>query len=218
MWLYASSRDQEILDNVPVPVHICLAPGQADHYDLEITGPSQVTVSFTGPPSPSGSCAAFYSAAKCRSKSHSPCPRSVSKRAVTWTPYSSLPGRPDTARRDAGRRRGAEPHSGDVAARGPAPLAGAAELRREDRIAQITLEPPTVLVRGPQEVLDRARSLATDMFPLPAQPRSRSGRDRRERRRHPGYGDWKGPTHPCKPGRRSSALTLQAAAKTLRPE
>src|SRR5436305_6712785 len=50
VWLYARSRDQEILDNVPIPVKLSLAAGQADQYDLEVTGPPQVPVSFSGPP------------------------------------------------------------------------------------------------------------------------------------------------------------------------
>jgi hypothetical protein len=51
VWLYARSRDQDILDNVPVPVDISLSPGQEDQYELEVTGPSQILASFTGPPS-----------------------------------------------------------------------------------------------------------------------------------------------------------------------
>src|SRR6202795_4551677 len=51
VWLYARSRDQEMLDNVPIPVQIVLAPSQAEHYDLEITGPAQIMASFSGPPS-----------------------------------------------------------------------------------------------------------------------------------------------------------------------
>src|SRR5438477_7613326 len=51
VWLYVRSRDQEMLDNVPVPVQITLASGLEEHYELEINGPSQVPVSFTGPPS-----------------------------------------------------------------------------------------------------------------------------------------------------------------------
>src|SRR5262245_46857850 len=51
VWLYARSRDQESLDNMAIPVHIQVAPGQSEHYDLEVTGPSQVMVSFSGPPS-----------------------------------------------------------------------------------------------------------------------------------------------------------------------
>src|SRR5947209_20023483 len=49
-WLYARSRDQEILDNVPIPVQLSLAPAQAEHYTLEVGGSEQVLVSFTGPP------------------------------------------------------------------------------------------------------------------------------------------------------------------------
>src|SRR6185437_7460487 len=50
VWLYARSRDQEVLDNVPLPVQVAGAPGQADNYSLELTGPSHVMVSFSGPP------------------------------------------------------------------------------------------------------------------------------------------------------------------------
>src|SRR5262245_22642530 len=51
VWLYARSRDQEMLDNVPIPVTVLLSPNQADQYDLEVTGPAQVIASFSGPPS-----------------------------------------------------------------------------------------------------------------------------------------------------------------------
>src|SRR5437764_2591432 len=51
VWLYMRSRDQEILDNVPVPVQVTLAPSQQEQYDLEITGPNQIPISFTGAPS-----------------------------------------------------------------------------------------------------------------------------------------------------------------------
>src|SRR2546421_153848 len=50
IWLYARSRDQEILDNVPIPVQVSVAGGQADTYSLELTGASQVMVSFSGSP------------------------------------------------------------------------------------------------------------------------------------------------------------------------
>src|SRR5262249_58606822 len=49
-WLYIRSRELEVLDSVPVPVQITLAPGQADRYDVEVTGPSEIPVTFTGPP------------------------------------------------------------------------------------------------------------------------------------------------------------------------
>src|SRR5438067_6185781 len=50
IWLYARSRDQEMLDNVPIPVQIALVPQQAEMYSLEPAGPFQVPASFTGPP------------------------------------------------------------------------------------------------------------------------------------------------------------------------
>src|SRR5947208_1796491 len=49
VWLYARSRDQEILDNVTLPVQLSLAPADADHYSLEVNGPGQAVVSFSGP-------------------------------------------------------------------------------------------------------------------------------------------------------------------------
>ena len=49
VWLYARSRDQEILDNVSLPVQISLAQADADHYSLEVNGPALAVVSFSGP-------------------------------------------------------------------------------------------------------------------------------------------------------------------------
>ena len=51
VWLYARSRDQDTLDDMPIPVQITLAPGTLGNYELEIDGSSRVPVSFTGPPS-----------------------------------------------------------------------------------------------------------------------------------------------------------------------
>src|SRR5262245_7558594 len=50
-WLYTRSRDQEILDQVPIPVQIQLAPAFASNFDLETGGTGRVAVSFAGPPS-----------------------------------------------------------------------------------------------------------------------------------------------------------------------
>ena len=51
VWLYARSRGMETLDGIPIPVRITLESDQANDYELEITGPSQVTASFMGTPS-----------------------------------------------------------------------------------------------------------------------------------------------------------------------
>src|SRR5262245_11030844 len=50
VWLYARSRDQEILDHVPIPVRITLSTKQGGQYTLETVGSSQVLATFTGPP------------------------------------------------------------------------------------------------------------------------------------------------------------------------
>lgn len=50
IWLYVRSREHEVLDNVTLPVEVTLAPAMVDTFALELTGPSQVTLSFSGPP------------------------------------------------------------------------------------------------------------------------------------------------------------------------
>src|SRR6516162_8525143 len=50
VWLYARSRDQEILDNVPIPVQVSLTGAQAELYSLDTPGAAEVLVTFAGPP------------------------------------------------------------------------------------------------------------------------------------------------------------------------
>lgn len=50
VWLYARSREQELLDNVTVPVEVNVNHRLAEHYSLELTGPASITLSFSGPP------------------------------------------------------------------------------------------------------------------------------------------------------------------------
>src|SRR5439155_10758485 len=45
----------------------------------------------------------------------------------------------------------------------------------EERLAQVTVEPATVLVRGPQEVLDRARAIATQPLAVPVRAEAATG-------------------------------------------
>ncbi len=48
VWLYARSRSQEMLDSIPISVRIVLDAEQANDYEMEITGSSQIPVSFVG--------------------------------------------------------------------------------------------------------------------------------------------------------------------------
>lgn len=51
VWMYTRSRDQEQIDNWPVPVELEVNPEQAANYENGTRGPHEVKVSFIGPPS-----------------------------------------------------------------------------------------------------------------------------------------------------------------------
>ncbi len=168
VWLYLRSRDQEMIDNVPVPVQIVLAPGQSEHFDLEITGPSQVPVSFSGPPS------------RIREVRNLLRTGDLWVEAVLTVPEDRLKeGRyTDTVRIEAGD---IHPPPGVTAlvvqGRNRIPvichrlverrLPVRFELVGEAPLAKVTLEPENVLVNGPQDILDRAHTIPTQPYALP---------------------------------------------------
>jgi hypothetical protein len=168
-WLYMRSRDQEMLDNITIPVDISLAPGQADHYDLETTGPSQVPVSFAGPPSRIRELRSLLQRGELRVN------------FVLAVPGDRLEESrfSDTVRIDADD---VHPPPGITTVvqegrnRIPITLRHLIERRLPVRfdspvgqhIVQADLEPASVLVRGPQEVLDRVRAISTQPCPVPA--------------------------------------------------
>jgi hypothetical protein len=167
VWMYARSRDQEMLDNVPVPVEISLAPGQAEQYDLEATGPCQVLASFTGPPSRLRELRGWLHRGELR----------VQKSLAVPEACQNEPRYSDTVRIDASDL---HPPPGvrimvlEERNRIPVTLRKLVERRlpvrldhaSEERVGQVTLEPAAVLVRGPQEVLDRIRFIPTQPFTL----------------------------------------------------
>jgi len=171
IWLYARSRDPEMLDNVPIPVHITLAAGQTEHYSLEVTGPSQVPVSFSGPPARIRQLRSMLQ----RGELQVHVTLTVPEDRLNESRYL------DTVYIDAGD---IQTPSGVTAVvsegrnRIPVTLHRLVERRLpvrfehspEDRISQVTLEPATVLVRGPEEWLDRLRTLSTQPYVLPVRP------------------------------------------------
>lgn len=176
IWLYARSRDQEMLDNVPIPVSIALAPHQAEQYLLEVSGPSQIPVSFSGPP---GRIRELRSMLQ-RGELHVGITLTVPEDLQNESRYL------DTVRIDADQVHG-PPGVTAVVGQGrnriPVTLHRLVERRLpvrlehspEDRIGQVTLEPATVLVRGPEETLDHLRAVATQPYVLP--PRSEGQQD-----------------------------------------
>jgi hypothetical protein len=168
VWLYARSRDQETLDNVSVPVQVSVAPAQADHYSLEMTGPNHVLVSFTGPPTRIRELQGLLQ-------------HNELQVALTVTV-------PDEHLQEARYSEMLHIDSADVlvpAGVVPVIVEGrnriAVTLHRlverrlpvrfdsvsEEPVGPVIIEPATVLVRGPQDVLDRARAIPTQPSEVP---------------------------------------------------
>lgn len=169
VWLYARSRDQEVLDNVPVPVQVTMAPDQAEHYRLELNGPNHVMVSFTGSPLHIRELQSMLQ----HNELQIPLTFSVPAEHLHESRYSDSllvesgdihtpPG--VTAVLVEGRNRIALTVRRMVERRLPVRF----ETFNDEAAGQVVIEPATVLVRGPQEVLERARAIATQPSELPA--------------------------------------------------
>lgn len=165
VWLYARSRDQEMLDNVPVPVTIVLASAQADQYDLEVSNSAVVSASFSGPPSRIRELRGLLQRGELRVTK----PLTVPDDRVGETRYL------DTVRIDAADLHpppGVHSIVSEDRNRIPVTLRRIVERRLpvrldyspDEPVAQIALEPASVLVRGPQEILDRVRALPTGPY------------------------------------------------------
>ncbi len=175
-WLYTRGRDQEILDQVPIPVQIQLADAFAGNYDLETGGSGRVAVSFTGPPS---------RIRELRRKLQ----RGLVQVSVKLTV-------PDELQNESSYRDSVRIAATDVPVP-PGVLAVVADegtvipytVRRlverllpvrldyagESRLREVKLEPPTVVVRGPKDILDRLWSISTQPYALASAPDPSAG-------------------------------------------
>jgi hypothetical protein len=172
VWLYARSRDQEILDNVPVPVRIELAASQADNYSLELNGAAQVTASFSGPPLRIRELRGVLQ----RGELTVDVTLTVPDERLNESRYS------DTIVVEASDLH-APPGVTAIMVEGrnriPVTLHRLAERAlpvrfqhadEDEAAGPVLIDPPTVLVRGPKEVLDRTRVISTQASGLPARP------------------------------------------------
>lgn len=168
-WLYARHRQVETLDNVPIPVQVKLPERDAEQFDLEITGPSQVVASFHGPLSRlrelrdqlgRGDLTARVSLTV------APAWRGVSRVhdtvRVSTSDLHIPPGLRATLME--GQNRVPVTLRKIVERRLPVRLDHALH----DRLMNCQIEPATVLVRGPQDVLDRVQAIPTRPYTLPA--------------------------------------------------
>jgi len=168
VWLYARSRNVDTLDSVPIPVQITLAADQATDYEMEMTGASQVPVSFMGTPSRLRGLRSLLHQGDLQA--------SVTLRI------------PDDRLNDSRYVQDVRIDESNIQApHGVTPLMLEGRnhvqvcLRRlverrlpvhfspvpEDFAGQVVIEPSSVLVRGPKEILDRTRVISTQPFNLP---------------------------------------------------
>ena len=168
VWLYARSRDQEILDNMPIPVRITLPDDLAKQYHLELTGPSQVMASFSGAPLRIRELRGILQ----RNELSVDVTLTIPDERLNESRYSDtviiessdihappgvtplvLQGRnriPVTVHRVIER-----------------PLPVRFEHAPGEPNIPVLIDPPTVLVRGPQEVLDKLRAVLTQLSETP---------------------------------------------------
>lgn len=165
-WLYVRSRDQETLDNVPVPVRVSVA--QPEQYELDVPDPCHIVASFSGPPS------------RIREL------RGMLHRGEMLVEITLTVG-PDTLQTESPYLETVVVNSSDlhppqgitsmvVEGRNRIPVTLHRLVQRtlpvrfshllDDRVAGVVIDPPTVQVRGPREVLDRARDIATQPYAL----------------------------------------------------
>jgi hypothetical protein len=178
VWMYARSRDQDMLDNVAIPVQITLGPGLVDQYDLDVPDPCQVFASFSGPPS---------RIRELRSLIH----HGEMRVEITLTVPENLQHESryvDTVRVDASDIRAPQGVTAVVVeGRNRIPVTLYRLVERslpvrfncalEDRLGPLTVEPAAVTVRGPQEILDRTRAIPTQPYSLPAGNDATPGQD-----------------------------------------
>jgi hypothetical protein len=169
VWMYARSRDQETLDNVAVPVQVAVAPSQAHHYSLEVNGPSRVLVSFTGPPGRIRELQGLLQHNELQvsltvtvPEEHLKDIRYSETLVVDSTDIHTPPGVTAALVEDRDRV------SVTLRRLGERRLPVRFESVSEEPVGPVIIEPPTVLVRGPQEVLDRVGSIPTQPSEFPA--------------------------------------------------
>jgi hypothetical protein len=172
IWLYARTRDQDTIDHVPIPVEVALAPGSTGEYDLEVGGTGRVSVSFNGPLSRLREVRTLLQHDALRVAIQLSVPRehhheSTYRETVRVQP-ADVPVPPGvTAVVVEGQNRLPVVVRRLVERRLPVRL----DYFGDEPAGQVKIEPATVLVRGPQDILERARVIPTQ----PVSPAAANG-------------------------------------------
>jgi hypothetical protein len=173
VWLYFRTRDRDSLDHVPVPVQITLAPPFADLYEIDVTGTPQVVVSFVGPPSGIRELHRMLRRGEVRVTIPLTVPldrlQESRYRETVRVQAADIPVPP-----------GVVPLVAEGVNRIPVTLRRLVEVplpvhlnAPDERMRLARVEPDTILVRGPKEILERTRCIPT----LPLSPAALGGSD-----------------------------------------
>jgi hypothetical protein len=171
VWLYIRTRHQESLDHVPIPVQISLAPVFADKYDLEIEGSRHINVSFIGPPSRIHELRGMLGRGEVRVNIPVVVPPShwheSRYRESVHIHAGDVPAPPGVAVQISG---GGNRIPITIRKLGEQQLAVRLDHSADERISQIEIKPQSVLVKGPQEILEHTVSVPTIRYHLPSFP------------------------------------------------
>ncbi len=171
VWLYARSRDQEILDNMPIPVHITLPDDLAKQYvPRSRPAPAQVmVVLFTGSPLRIRELRGILQ----RNELAVDVTLTIPEERLNESRYSdTVVIESSDIHAPAGLAplvlEGRQPYPWSRVHRVvERPLPVRFEHAADEPNVAVVIDPPTVLVRGPQEVLDKLRSVPTQLSETP---------------------------------------------------
>jgi hypothetical protein len=170
IWLYFRSRDQEVLDD-SIPVQLQVASAQEQDYQVAHNA-HPLKVSFTGPPS---------RIKEVRSKLHQEAlfvKRIISvpeehrndakyEETLRFEPAEVQGQLPPGVHVDIAENQTPIRVSWRKLVEKQLPVVPVFDAHARDRVEHWVCEPPTVLVRGPREVLDKAVILSTVICPVP---------------------------------------------------
>jgi hypothetical protein len=175
IWLYAKSRDQEILDHVPVPVRVELAAHQGEQYTLEVVGPSQVLATFTGSPARIRELRGLLQREELRVELTMTVPAERLKESrlseVLTVEAADLHAPPGVITTVVAGRNQVRVVLHRLVER---TLPVRFDQSLATQLGPVVVEPSTVLVRGPQEVLERLTAISTQPSVLPHRSERRS--------------------------------------------
>jgi hypothetical protein len=167
IWIYTRSREQDALE-VQVPVEVVLSPKQVENYNLEVLGPRHLTLTFTGPPLRVRELHMMSQRKELQIVKTITVPEERLNESKITDAVIIEPS-------DINAPIGVTPIVPESKGRIPYVLHRVVERRlpvkfdslRELPPGPILIDPPTVLVRGPREVLDRMQHINTEPAELP---------------------------------------------------